>query len=52
VQVSAHHGTIDISGVVPDPATARRIESLVTQVAGVQVVHNMVSIRKPATLTS
>jgi osmotically-inducible protein OsmY len=52
VQVSAHHGTVDISGVVPDPATARKIESVVTQVPGVQVVHNMVSIRKPATLSS
>jgi osmotically-inducible protein OsmY len=52
VQVSAHHGTVDITGVAPDAATARRIESVAGQVPGVQVVHNMVSIRKPATLTS
>jgi osmotically-inducible protein OsmY len=52
VQVSAHHGTVDISGVVPDPATARRIESVASQVPGVQVVHNMVSIRKVAPLTA
>jgi osmotically-inducible protein OsmY len=46
VQVIAHHGTVDISGIAPDPATARRIESVASQVPGVQVVHNMVSIRK------
>src|ERR1700694_3928109 len=48
VQVSAHHGTADITGVAPDPVAARRIESVASQVPGVQIVHNMVSIRKPA----
>jgi osmotically-inducible protein OsmY len=52
VQVSAHHGTVDIAGVAPDPAAARRIESVASQVPGVQVVHNTVSIRRAAPLTS
>jgi osmotically-inducible protein OsmY len=50
VQISAHHGTVDISGIAPDAATARRIESVASRVPGVQVVHNMVSIRKAAPL--
>ncbi len=52
VQVSAHHGTVDITGVAPDAATARRIESVAGQLPGVQVVHNMVAIRKAAPLAS
>src|ERR1700737_4997347 len=48
VQVSAHHGTVDISGAAPDRATASRIESLASQVPGVLVVHNMVAARKAA----
>ena len=52
VQVSGHHGTADITGVAPNPAAARRIESVASQVPGVQVVHNMVSIRGAAPLTS
>jgi osmotically-inducible protein OsmY len=52
VQISAHHGTVDITGVAPDAANARRIESVAGQVPGVQVVHNMVSIRKAAPLTA
>jgi len=52
VQVSAHHGTVDISGMAPDPATARRIDSVASRVPGVQVVHNMVSIRSTAPITS
>jgi osmotically-inducible protein OsmY/sporulation protein YlmC with PRC-barrel domain len=48
VQVSAHHGTVDITGIAPDPASARRIESVASRVPGVQVVHNTVGIRKPA----
>jgi osmotically-inducible protein OsmY len=52
VQVIAHHGTVDISGTAPDPATARKIEGVASRVAGVQVVHNMVSIRKAAALPS
>src|ERR1700682_1476690 len=47
VQVSAHHGTVDITGVAPDPATARRIELVASQVPGVAVVHNMVAVRRP-----
>jgi len=52
VRVIAHHGTVDISGVAPDPATARRIESVASQVPGVQVVHNTVSIGKVAPRTA
>jgi osmotically-inducible protein OsmY len=51
VRVSAHHGTVDITGVAPDPAANRRIESVASQVPGVQVVHNMVSIRRAAPAT-
>jgi osmotically-inducible protein OsmY len=52
VQVTGHHGTVDITGVAPDPAAARRIESVASQVPGVQVVHNMVSIRRATPPTS
>ena len=52
VQVSAHHGTVDITGIAPDPASARRIESVAGRVPGVQVVHNTVGIRKPAGATT
>jgi osmotically-inducible protein OsmY len=52
VQVSGHHGTVDIAGVAPDAAAARRIESVASQVPGVQVLHNMVSLRRAAPLTS
>jgi len=43
-QVSAHFGTVDISGEVPDRATARAIDRVAGQVPGVQVLHNMVAI--------
>ena len=52
VQDSAHDGTVDITGEAPDRATARAVERVAGQVAGVQVVHNMVGIRKPAALAS
>jgi osmotically-inducible protein OsmY/sporulation protein YlmC with PRC-barrel domain len=52
VQVSAHHGTVDISGVAPDPTAARRIDAVASRVPGVQVVHNMVGIRKAAPRTT
>jgi osmotically-inducible protein OsmY len=52
VNVSAHHGTVDIIGIAPDAASARKIEAVAGRVAGVQVVHNMVSIRKPAGATT
>ncbi len=52
VWVTAHLGTVDITGVAPDAAATRRIESVASQVPGVQVVHNMVSIRKAAPLTA
>jgi osmotically-inducible protein OsmY len=44
LQVSAHFGTVDIAGDVPDRATARAIDRVVSQVTGVQVLHNMVAI--------
>lgn len=52
VQVAAHLGTVDITGVAPDAATARQIESVARQVPGVQVVHITVSTRKPASLSA
>ena len=52
VQVAAHDGTVDITGEAPDRATARAIERVAGQVAGVQVVHTMIAIRKPAALAS
>jgi osmotically-inducible protein OsmY len=52
VQVSAHHGTVDITGEAPDRATARAIERVAGQVPGVQVVHNMVAVRRPAAATA
>jgi osmotically-inducible protein OsmY len=52
VSVSAHLGTVDITGVAPDAATARQIESVASRVPGVQVVHNVVSIRREAPLTA
>src|SRR5256714_11386872 len=45
VRVSAHHGTADITGEAPNRSTARAIDRVAAQVAGVQVVHNMVTIR-------
>ena len=44
LQLSAHFGTVDIAGDVPDRATARAIDRVVSQVPGVQVLHNMVAI--------
>jgi osmotically-inducible protein OsmY/sporulation protein YlmC with PRC-barrel domain len=52
VQVSAHHGTVDITGVAPDPATARKIESVAARVPGVVVVHNMVAVARPTAATA
>jgi osmotically-inducible protein OsmY len=52
VQVSAHHGTVDITGIAQDAASVRKIETLASRVPGVQVVHNMVAIRKPAPVTT
>jgi osmotically-inducible protein OsmY len=48
VQVSAHEGTVDITGDAPDRATARTVDRVASQVPGVQVVHNMVAVRRPA----
>lgn len=48
VKVTTHSGVVDISGEAPDRVTARRIDAVARQVAGVQAVHNMVGIR-PAT---
>jgi osmotically-inducible protein OsmY len=47
VRVSAHFGTVDITGTAPDRAAARRIEALASQVPGAQVVHNMVAVSSP-----
>jgi len=47
VHVSAHYGTVDITGEAPDRATARAIERVAGQVPGVQAVHNMVGVRRP-----
>ena len=52
VQVSAHDGTVDITGEAPDRATVRAIERVAGQVPGVQVLHNVVAVRKPAGLAS
>jgi len=51
VHVTGHQGTVDITGAAPDPAAARRIESVASHVPGVQVVHNLVSIRRAAPLS-
>jgi osmotically-inducible protein OsmY len=48
VQVSAHDGTVDITGEVPDRATARAIDRVAGQIPSVQVVHNMVAIGQSA----
>jgi osmotically-inducible protein OsmY len=52
VQVIARDGTVDITGEVPDRAAARAVDRVAGQVPGIQVVHNMVAVRKPASLTS
>jgi len=52
IQVSAHDGTVDITGEAPDRATVRAIERVAGQVPGVQVLHNVVAVRKPAGLAS
>ena len=44
VHVTAHFGTVDIAGDVPDRTTARAIDRVAGQVSGVQVLHNMVAI--------
>jgi osmotically-inducible protein OsmY len=48
VQVSASHGTVDITGEAPNRATARAIDRVAGQVPGAQAVHNMVTIRTAA----
>jgi osmotically-inducible protein OsmY len=52
VNVNAHYGTVDITGEAPDRTTTRAIERVAGQVPGVQVVHTMVGVRKPAELAS
>lgn len=52
VQVIARDGTVDITGEAPNRATVRAIERVAGQVRGVQVLHNMVAVRKPAGLAS
>ena len=48
IRVTARTGIVEIAGQVPDRSTARRIEAVARQVAGVQGVRNAVAIR-PAT---
>jgi BON domain len=52
VQVSAHDGTVDITGQTPDRAAARAVDRVASQVPGVQVVHNMVTVRRPTAATA
>jgi osmotically-inducible protein OsmY len=52
VDVNAHYGTVDITGEAPDRATVRAIESVVSQVPGVQVLHNVVGVRRPTAATA
>ncbi|HEV2012564.1 MAG TPA: BON domain-containing protein [Candidatus Dormibacteraeota bacterium] len=52
VQVSAHNGTVDITGEAPDRAAAQAIERVGGQVPGVQVLHNMVAVRRPTAATA
>jgi osmotically-inducible protein OsmY/sporulation protein YlmC with PRC-barrel domain len=52
VQVNAHQGTVDITGEAPDRVAARAVERVAAQVPGVQVLHGMVAVRKPAGLAS
>jgi len=52
LQVSAHDGTVDITGEAPDRATARAVDRVASQVHGVQVVHNTVAVRGPAAATA
>ena len=52
VQVSAHLGAVDITGLAPDRAAVGRIESVASQVPGVQVVHNTVAVRRPTVATA
>ena len=52
VEVNAHYGTVDITGEAPDRATVRAIERVVSQVPGVQVLHNVVGVRRPTAATA
>lgn len=46
IGVTARFGVVDIIGEAPDLATARRIETVVRQVPGVQAVHNMTGVAR------
>ena len=52
VDVNAHDGTVEITGEAPDRATVQAIESVVSQVPGVQVLHNVVGVRRPTAATA
>jgi len=52
VQVSAHHGTVDLTGIAADAASAREIETVASRVPGVQVVHNTVALWRPTVATA
>jgi osmotically-inducible protein OsmY len=52
IDVNAHFGTVDITGEAPDRATVLAIERVVSQVPGVQVLHNVVGVRRPTAATA
>jgi osmotically-inducible protein OsmY len=52
VQVNAHDGTVDVTGEAPDRSSARAVDRVASQVPGVQVVHNMVTVRRPTAATA
>jgi osmotically-inducible protein OsmY len=52
VDVNAHDGTVEITGEAPDRATVQAIERVVSQIPGVQVVHNVVGVHRPTAATA
>jgi osmotically-inducible protein OsmY len=52
VNVNTHYGSVEITGQAPDRVTARAIETVAGKVPGVQVVHNMVAVSRPASATA
>jgi len=52
VEVHAHDGTVEITGEAPDRATVQAIERVAGQVPGVQVLHNVVGVRRPTAATA
>jgi osmotically-inducible protein OsmY len=50
IDVTVHGGVVDITGEAPDRATVRRIDAIMQQIEGAEVVHNMVVV-PPKTAT-